>query len=169
MSILEIGGWAVVGIIIFLLIFPISYVLYNANYTKKLMRHMSYSLGRELTRREIDQIIFRHSPMYFAYWMKDLEESMKRGVIFKMPPPPSKEFTDKFKGKIKDNIDKGDYKAYSLATGEELPVEENNYQKIIDEELEKRSEEDDNIKRYMKRSKMAGEKRKCLVNPKDLF
>lgn len=57
MSILEIGGWAVVGIIIFLLIFPISYVLYNANYTKKLMRHMSFSLGRELTRREIDQII----------------------------------------------------------------------------------------------------------------
>ena len=54
----------------------------------------------------------------------------------------------------------------------ELPPKKNiqqDYQKYVNQQIGKIGETDGEIRRYINRCKKDGEKRKCLINPEDLF
>lgn len=55
----------------------------------------------------------------------------------------------------------------------ELPPKKNNnhqdYQKYVNSQIEKMGESNGEVRRFINRLKKDGEKRKCLINPEDLF
>lgn len=54
----------------------------------------------------------------------------------------------------------------------ELPPKKNiqqDYQKYVNQQIEKIGETDGDVRRYINRCKKDGEKRKCLINLEDLF
>ena len=77
-------------ILILVTLLPILTIIRENKYTKDLINYMEYSVGRKLTQRERDQIVYRFNPMYKPFWINDLEEAYRKGVVFKIPPVKEK-------------------------------------------------------------------------------